>query len=146
MTSANPDGVIRAIRGAVMASGITPGEIDLINGHLTATIFDPREVENWRRALELQHEDFPLINSTKSMIGHSLGAAGGMECIASLLQVHKGFVHPSINCEDRHPELEWLGERVPTQAREQDLRIVAKSSFGFGDVNAVVIFKKWEEA
>jgi 3-oxoacyl-(acyl-carrier-protein) synthase len=79
------------------------------------------------------------------MIGHALGAAGGIECVATALMVHRGFVHPSINCEDVHPEIEAYAGSIPQELREApDLRTAVKAGFGFGDVNAYVVFRKWE--
>jgi 3-oxoacyl-(acyl-carrier-protein) synthase len=101
------------------------------------------EVGNWLSALELPAERFPLINSTKSMIGHALGAAGAVECIATVLQLHEGFVHPSINSEDLHPDIVKIAASIPREAKNKAIQVAAKSSFGFGDVNSCVIFKKW---
>ena len=117
MTAPNPVGVRRCIRQAVEDAGIDPGEIDAINGHLTATGADAREVDSWAKALERSPEDFPPITSTKSMIGHGLGAAGGMESVACILMLTGGFVHPSLNCEDVHPEIEAYAARSPHCAR-----------------------------
>ena len=75
MTAPNPEGVQRCIRDAVAHSAIDPDEVDAINGHLTATGADPREVASWAKALERTPDTFPAITSTKSMIGHSLGMA-----------------------------------------------------------------------
>ncbi|MGH7804294.1 MAG: beta-ketoacyl-[acyl-carrier-protein] synthase family protein, partial [Candidatus Binatia bacterium] len=105
MTAPNPSGVVRCVRQAIGDAGIAPKEIDAISGHLTATGADPREVESWAKALEVKPEDFPPIVSTKSMIGHALGAAGAIESVAAVLMVARGFLHPSINCEDIHPEI-----------------------------------------
>jgi 3-oxoacyl-(acyl-carrier-protein) synthase len=147
MTAPNPEGVQRCIRSAVADAGISPDEIDAINGHLTATFADPSEVGNWSQALGRGPADFPYINSTKSMIGHCLGAAGAVESAAVVLQLQKGFLHPSINCEDVHPGIEPFAEKIPQRAMEYpELKIIAKASFGFGDVNSCLIFKKWEEA
>ncbi|MEN6360241.1 MAG: beta-ketoacyl-[acyl-carrier-protein] synthase family protein, partial [Smithella sp.] len=99
MTAPNPEGVKRCIRAAVADAGIDPGRVDAINGHLTATYADPMEVKNWAEALERTPENFPYINATKSLIGHCLGAAGAIESVASVLQVYRGFIHPSINSE-----------------------------------------------
>ena len=106
MTAPNSTGVQKCIRGAVADAGIKPSEVDAINGHLTATYADPHEVRNWAEALERTPESFPYINATKSLVGHCLGAAGAVECVAAVLQVYKGFLHPSVNCEDVHPEIE----------------------------------------
>ena len=87
----------------------------------------------------------PLIHSTKSLIGHTLGAAGGIECVASVLELHHGFVHGSLNCEDLHPGLDKYAGRIPHATVDvPGLRIMAKASFGFGDVNGCVIFRKFE--
>ncbi|MBK7580036.1 MAG: beta-ketoacyl-[acyl-carrier-protein] synthase family protein [Myxococcales bacterium] len=146
MTAPNPESVQRCIRGAVAMAGVQARDIELINGHLTATFADPHEVENWRAALGVKAGELPLIQSTKSLIGHALGAAGGIECVASVLQVARGFAHGSINCEDLHPGLEPFASRVVHQTREMpELSVVAKASFGFGDVNGCVIFKKYSE-
>ena len=143
MTAPNPISVQRCLRGALDMSDIEAREIGAINGHLTATFADPHEVDNWSKALQLAPADMPWIHSTKSLIGHSLGAAGGLECVASVLELHHGFVHPSVNCEDLHPELEPYASRIPHEAIDvPDLAVVAKASFGFGDVNGCVIFRK----
>ena len=87
MTAPNPHGVQRCIRQAVKNAGISPDDIDTINGHLTATYADPHEIKNWSKALEREPDNFPYINSTKSMIGHCLGAAGAIETIATVLEI-----------------------------------------------------------
>ncbi len=145
MTAPNPWGVQRCIKGAIKDAGITADEIDAINGHLTATFADPGEVKNWSVALGRGPECFPYINSTKSMIGHCLGAAGAIETVAAVLELFKGFIHPSINCEDIHPEIKPFTERVAqTRIDYPEMRTVAKASFGFGDVNSCIILRKWE--
>ena len=147
MTAPNPTGVQRCIREAIDDAGIAAAEIDLINGHLTATGADPREVENWSVALERAPDEFPLINSTKSMIGHGLGAAGALESVACLLMLRGGYVHPSINCEDVHPEIEPFAGSIPHEARDLPaFSTIIKSGFGFGDVNACLVFRKWADA
>ncbi|ABC78868.1 beta-ketoacyl-[acyl-carrier-protein] synthase family protein [Syntrophus aciditrophicus] len=146
MTAPNPEGVKRCVRSAIADAGISSMDVDAINGHLTATFADPYEVRNWAGALDREPDNFPYINSTKSMIGHCLGAAGAVECVAVVLQLHKGFLHPSVNCTDVHPEIESFSKSIPHQALEcPDVKIIAKAGFGFGDVNSCLIFKKWEE-
>lgn len=146
ITAPNPEGVKRCIKGALADSGIDAGQIDAINGHLTATYADPVEVQNWSVALGRAPENFPYINATKSMVGHCLGAAGAIECVASVLQIYGGFVHPSLNCEDLHPDIVPFAKCVPQTVIEYpDLKVVAKAGFGFGDVNSCLIFRKWEK-
>lgn len=143
MTAANNEAVVRCIRGAIKNSGISSSDIDVINGHLTATSRDSIEIANWTMALERNKENFPLINSLKGMTGHCLSASGSIECVASVLQLHKNFIFGNVNCEDLHPDIANLisSKSVPTKTIEQPVQILAKASFGFGDVNAVVIFK-----
>lgn len=145
ITAPNPEGVRRCIRGALTDAGVEPDEIDAINGHLTATYADPMEVKNWSTALGRGPENFPWINSTKSMVGHCLGAAGAIECVAAVLQLVKGFIHPSLNCEDLHPEIEPFAAHIPHgQVECPEIRTIAKAGFGFGDVNSCLIFRKWD--
>lgn len=146
MTAPNPEGVKKCIRAAVADAGINPAEIDAINGHLTATFADPYEVKNWACALNRTPDNFPYINSTKSLIGHCLGAAGAIESVATVIQLYKGFLHPSVNSEDVHPDIEPFAGKIPQKCMEYpEIKIFAKAGFGFGDVNSCLIFKKWEE-
>lgn len=146
MTAPAPHGVIRCIKKALERAQIQPKDIDLINGHLTGTFADPHEIRNWQAALELPAEQFPLIQSTKSMIGHGLGAAGGMECVASILQLNQGFIHGSLNSEDLHPDLTSFRAKIPMQTQFRNIQIIAKAGFGFGDVNSCLIFKKYKDS
>ena len=145
MTAPNAAGVVRCIREAIRDADISPDEIDAVNGHLSATFADPHEINNWSKALERGPSDFPFINATKSLIGHCLGAAGAIETVAAVIQLHNGFLHPSINCEDIHPELLPFSDKI-VQSRKDcpALKVLAKASFGFGDVNGCLILKKWE--
>lgn len=146
MTAPNADAVQRCITAAVKDSNINANDIDLINGHLTATIKDPDEIENWIKALELERESFPYIQSTKSLIGHCLAAAGAIESVASIIQLKDGFIAPTINCEDVHSNILKLidEDKIPKKLIQKDLNLIAKASFGFGDVNACVIFEKYK--
>jgi 3-oxoacyl-(acyl-carrier-protein) synthase len=144
MTAPNRISVQRCIQAAVENAGISPEQIDVISGHLTATMADPIEVNNWSEALGRGPKSFPLINSTKSMIGHCLGAAGSIEAVAAVLQLQGGFVHGSINCTDLHEKVQPFAESVVHETIERNIGIIAKASFGFGDVNSCLIFKKWQ--
>ncbi|MGA3206972.1 MAG: beta-ketoacyl-[acyl-carrier-protein] synthase family protein [Syntrophales bacterium] len=144
ITAPNPEGVKRCIKAAISDACIVPGDIDAINGHLTATFADPYEVKNWSQALERGPANFPYINSTKSMVGHCLGAAGAIESVAVVLQLYKGFLHPSVNCEDIHPDIAEFADKVPQKCMDYpELNIIAKAGFGFGDVNSCLLFKRW---
>ncbi|MCX2454069.1 beta-ketoacyl-[acyl-carrier-protein] synthase family protein [Pedobacter sp. PLR] len=144
MTAPNAMAVQRCIRTAIQNAGIQASDIDFINGHLTATSKDSLEIQNWCEALQRSGENFPFINSLKSMVGHCLSAAGSIECVASLLQMQHDFIAPNLNCEDLNPEITALisSSRIPQKASPHPIRILAKASFGFGDVNACIIFKK----
>ena len=146
MTAPNSTAVQRCITTAIHNSGITAHDIDAINGHLTATTKDSLEIENWTKALNRKGNDFPYINSLKSMTGHCLSAAGSVESIAAVLQLHEGFIFGNTNCEDLHPEISALIDpsRVPLKTIDTNPNIIAKASFGFGDVNACILFKKFQ--
>jgi 3-oxoacyl-(acyl-carrier-protein) synthase len=145
MTAPNPIAVQKCIENAIENAGISANDIDVINGHLTATSKDSLEIENWTKALNRSRDNFPFINSLKSMVGHCLSAAGSIESVASILQIHHNFIFSNINCEDLNPEITNLIDesRIPQKLIEKDVNIVAKASFGFGDVNGCVIFKKY---
>lgn len=145
MTSASNEAVERCISVALENSNVSGNEIDVINGHLTATNRDSTEIKNWVKALKRRKSEFPYINSLKGMTGHCLSASGSIECVASVLQLHHDFLFPNVNCEDIHPEiLESIDEeKIPRQKTGKKINILAKASFGFGDVNAVCILKKY---
>jgi len=144
MTAPNPIAVQRCIKNALLDAGVNAASVDSINGHLTATSKDGLEIRNWSEALGRSGADFPYINSLKSMTGHCLSAAGSIESVAAILELHHGFLFPNLNCEDLHPEITALisEDRIPRKIITTDLNIIAKASFGFGDVNACLIFKK----
>jgi 3-oxoacyl-(acyl-carrier-protein) synthase len=146
MTAPNSVAVQKCIVDALDNAGISANEIDAINGHLTATSKDSLEIKNWCEALNRKGTDFPFINSLKSMVGHCLSAAGSVESVASVLQIYHGFVFPNRNCEDLNPEITGLinESKIPQNRIEKEITIVAKASFGFGDVNGCVIFKKYK--
>ena len=146
MTAPNSTAVQRCITEAVKDAQISADDIDVINGHLTATTKDCLEIQNWATALGRKGKDFPYINSLKSMTGHCLSGAGSIECVASILQMHEEFIFPNINCDDLHPEIAALvdGTKIPVQKLDHKVNVLAKASFGFGDVNACIIFKKYK--
>jgi 3-oxoacyl-(acyl-carrier-protein) synthase len=146
MTAPNATAVQKCIQDAVKYAKISANDIDAINGHLTATSKDALEINNWAKALQRKGANFPYINSLKSMVGHCLSAAGSIESVASILQLHQGFIFPNINCEDLNPEiLDCIdSSAIPQRLLKKEINIIAKASFGFGDVNGCVIFKKYQ--
>ncbi len=145
MTAPNPVSVQKNIMSSLELAGLDGQDIDYINGHLTATFADAVEINNWSKALNRKDNTLPFINSTKSLIGHGLGAAGSMECVATILQLQKGFLHKSLNCEDLHEKINSQHEEsIVRETKKIDLQIAMKASFGFGDVNGSLIVKKWD--
>ncbi len=146
MTAPNSVAVQKCIIDALKDSNINPNEIDAINGHLTATSKDSIEIQNWCEALGRKGNDFPYINSLKSMVGHCLSGAGSVESVATVLQIYNDFIFPNTNCEDLKDEIKALisEDKIPQQVLHKELNIVVKASFGFGDVNGCVIFKKYK--
>ena len=147
MTAPNSIAVQRCIRNAVCNAGISPTAIDVINGHLTATTKDALEIENWSIALGRKDTDFPYINSFKGMIGHCLAAAGSIECVGAILQFQEGCVYGNMNCEDLNSAITAVisAHKIPRKTITYQPKIIAKASFGFGDVNACVIFKAFND-
>ncbi len=146
MTAPNSMAVQRCITNAISNSGISANAIDAINGHLTATSKDALEVQNWSSALDRSGSDFPYINSFKGAMGHCLAAAGSMESVAAILQFQEKAIFKNINCDDLHPEIVKVisEDSIPRKTIPFSPKIIAKASFGFGDVNACVIFKSVE--
>ena len=145
MTAPNSEAVQKCIMDALKDANIKGTEIDAINGHLTATVKDSTEIESWTKALGREGKDFPVINSLKSMVGHCLAASASIENVATVLQLKHQFIFPNLNCEVIHPEILKLisKEKIPTKTTAKKLNIIAKASFGFGDVNGCIIFKKY---
>jgi 3-oxoacyl-(acyl-carrier-protein) synthase len=146
MTAPGAEGVTRCIKEAVAMANIDPESIDLVSGHLTATIADKMEIQNWVDALGRRGEGFPMVNSLKSMVGHCLSAAGSIEMVAAVLQMEHGFVHPNINLEDPNPEIiDLISENnLPTKMVNKEINVIAKANFGFGDVNTCLIISKYD--
>jgi 3-oxoacyl-(acyl-carrier-protein) synthase len=145
MTAPNPMGVQRCIRDALADARLEGAQVDAISGHLTATGADPKEVASWSAALGRGPREFPRITSTKSLIGHALGAAGAIESVAAVLMLNGGFVHASRNCEDVHPEIAPFAASIPHETCElPGLSVMMKAGFGFGDVNAALVLRNWQ--
>src|SRR5689334_10913840 len=137
------DAPARAVTIALRDAQIEPGDIDYVNAHGTSTqLNDAGETKALKIALG-QHAYKVAISSTKSMIGHLLGAAGAVEAIATLLTINRGVIHPTINYENRDPECDL--DYVPNTARRKDVNIAISNGFGFGGHNAVVVLGRYEE-
>lgn len=145
MTEPHPEGrgVARCIKMALEASGVAAADIGYMNTHGTSTpAGDMAEVGAIRKAFDGKTDGL-VINSTKSMLGHCLGAAAGLEAVVTIQALRHQKVHPTINLED---PADGFDLKAPTEALElPDLKYAASNSFGFGGHNSCVIFKKWEE-
>lgn len=138
----NPDGVgaAQAMRVALQDAGLRPQDIDYINAHATSTpVGDPMESQAIRDVFG-EHTDRLAVSSTKSMIGHTLGATGALETICCVLAVQRDVVPPTINFE--FPDPECVIDCVPNVARRMEVKAALNNSFGFGGHNAVVVVKK----
>lgn len=145
MTAPNHETVIRCIREAMADAEVTSPEIDLISGHLTSTGGDPNEIKNWSKALNLTGKDFPFINTPKSMIGHAIAGAGSVELVANVIQINENFIHGNLNVEEIHPEILKLIDPacIPAKSIEKEVNTIIKANFGFGDLNCVLILRKY---
>jgi 3-oxoacyl-[acyl-carrier-protein] synthase II len=135
-------GAALSMQRALDDAALAPEEIDYINAHGTSTpLNDPMETRAIRTALG-KHAYKVAISSTKSMIGHLMGAAGAVEAIACVKSLETGTIHPTANLETPDPECDL--DYVPLRARHTTPRVALSNSFGFGGHNATVIFRKWE--
>src|SRR6184192_2194587 len=133
----------KAVTLALKDAGIDASQVDYVNAHGTSTqLNDAGETKALKIALG-EHARKVAISSTKSMLGHLLGAAGAVEAIATLLTINRGIIHPTINYENADPDCDL--DYVPNQARRHDVRIAISNGFGFGGHNAVVVLARYEE-
>ncbi|WP_082112240.1 beta-ketoacyl-ACP synthase II [Paenibacillus sp. DMB20] len=141
ITEPDPDGAARCMKMAIRDAGIRPEDIDYINAHGTSTpVGDRSETAAVKMALG-DHAYKVAVSSTKSMTGHLLGAAGGVEAIICALSLKNQIIAPTINLEDQDPECDL--DYVPNEPRKAELDVVMSNSFGFGGHNATIILKKF---
>lgn len=142
MTDPDPDGAARCMSKAMKDAGIDPSEVDYINAHGTSTpIGDKSETQAIKIALG-DHAYHVAVSSTKSMTGHLLGAAGGVEAVICGLAIKHGMIPPTINIDNQDPECDL--DYVPNVPRQADLKVVMSNSFGFGGHNATIVLKKYD--
>jgi len=144
MTAPSPDGegAAKCMEMALYDAGINPSQIDYINAHGTSTpLNDISETKAIKKVFK-EHAYRLMISSTKSMTGHLLGGAGGLEAVITVLSLYEGIVPPTINLEEPDPECDL--DYVPNQARKANIKIALSNAFGFGGTNACLVFKKWE--
>ncbi|MEK7855056.1 MAG: beta-ketoacyl-ACP synthase II [Acidobacteriota bacterium] len=136
-------GAIRVMQRAIKDAGITPEQIGYINAHGTSTPYNDKFESMAIRKVMGDHADTVAVSSTKSMTGHALGAAGGIEAVFSVLAIHEKKLPPTINYEFPDPECDL--DYIPNTAREAEVEYALSNSFGFGGTNACLIFKRYAE-
>ena len=136
------EGAARAMRNAISDANISPDAIDYINAHGTSTPYNDKFETMAIKTVFGNHINKLLVSSTKSMTGHLLGAAGGVEAIACILSIKEHYVPPTINYETPDPECDL--DYVPNVGREKTVKFALSNSLGFGGHNATIIIKKFE--
>ena len=143
ITTPATDGPVRCMRMALRHAGMNPDDIDYLNAHGTSTsVGDANEVKAIREVFG-EHAKKLVVNSTKSMTGHLLGGAGGIESVFSVMAVAQQVSPPTINLDQVDPECEGI-DFCANQARKMTIRAAMKNSFGFGGTNSTVIYKRYE--
>jgi len=138
------EGAKACMEAAIWSAGLQPQEIDYINAHATSTpAGDASEAEAIKQVFAGVAKK-PVVSSTKSLTGHTLGAAGAIEAVFTCLAIQNSFIPPTINLKNVDPVASEL-DLCPNIARPAELRYAMSNSFGFGGTNACLIFKKWEE-
>lgn len=137
----NGEGAQRAMRNALESARISPLEVDYINAHGTSTPLNDKYETQAIKGVFKDHAQKLKISSTKSMTGHLLGAAGGVEAVFSVMAITNSIMPPTINLHNPDPECDL--DYIPNEARAGDVNVAMSNSFGFGGANAVVIFKKY---
>ena len=142
LTAPSPggEGAARCMQMALDTAGLNPEDVDYINAHGTSTPFNDLYETMAIKSVFGDHARKLMISSTKSMTGHLLGAAGGVEAIFSLLAISRGVVPPTINYTEPDPECDL--DYVPNEARQSDLKVAISNSLGFGGTNATILFRK----
>jgi 3-oxoacyl-[acyl-carrier-protein] synthase II len=140
--SEDGDGARRVMAMAVRKAGIAPSDVDYINAHGTSTPYNDKLETLAIRNCFGEHADKLAISSTKSMTGHLLGGAGGLEAGITALAVHNQVAPPTINLDDPDPECDL--DYVPHQSRKMPIRYALSNSFGFGGTNAALLFTRFE--
>lgn len=142
MTEPDPDGAARCMSKAIKDAGIQPEDVQYINAHGTSTpVGDKSETVAIKKTFG-DHAYKLAVSSTKSMTGHLLGAAGGVEAVILGLTLQNGVIPPTANLDNQDPELDL--DYVPNTPRNADVKVALSNSFGFGGHNATIIMRKYE--
>lgn len=135
------------VQGAILASGIRIHEIDLVNGYFPGNLqVDAKELAVLESVFGTSGAgpNLPLLNATKSLVGHTISASGAIESVGTALQISKSFVHGSLNTEDLSPPFKKYRTQIPAKTLQRELNTVLKLVFAYGGANAAVIFKKYK--
>jgi 3-oxoacyl-[acyl-carrier-protein] synthase II len=144
LPAAGGAGAVRAIRRALEKAHLSVDDVTMVNAHATSTPEgDPRELEAMH-TLFGERAGQVSITANKSMIGHTLGAAGAIEAIATIMSIRTGIVPPTINLEDPDETAAGL-DLTPGKARRREIEVAVSNSFGFGGQNSAVVFRRWNE-
>ena len=137
------EGAARAIQMALRDAMVEPEQVDFVNAHAASTpLGDAAETQAIKLALGEEHARSIPVNSTKSMIGHTMGAAGAIETIATVLSIRDGRAHPTINQDVADPDCDL--DYVPNEARDVEINVALKNSFGLGGQNACLVIGRWD--
>ena len=139
--SAGGEGAIRAMKNAVLDANLSLNDVDYINAHGTSTPFNDKTESAAITSLFGEHAQKLKVSSTKSMIGHALGASGALEAVACILAINHNILPPTINYKDSDPECNL--DYVPNNSQKSEVNIAMSNSFGFGGHNGVILLKKW---
>lgn len=144
MTAPDPEGcgAANSMREALADAGLEPGAVDYINAHATSTPLGDKAETTAIKNVFGPHAYRMAVSSTKSMTGHLLGAAGGLEAMVCVMAIQRGIIPPTINYEQPDPECDL--DYVPNVARKAGVSVALSNSFGFGGHNATLVFKKYQ--
>jgi 3-oxoacyl-(acyl-carrier-protein) synthase len=137
------DGQTRTMSRLLQRSGVAPEEIDFVSAHATSTpLGDATEISSIKQVFG-KHAQKLKINAPKSMLGHTCWSAPAVETVAAILQMNRGWLHPSINIENLDPEIDL--DVCANRATKHDVRVLMKNSFGFGGINCCALLRRYDD-
>jgi 3-oxoacyl-[acyl-carrier-protein] synthase II len=136
-------GAVRAARRAMEKAGVAPEEIDHVNAHATSTPEGDKAELQAIRTIFGEHASKVAVTANKSMLGHTLGAAGAIEAIATIQAMRHSCIPPTVNLDDPDPAAEGL-DLTPRTAASREVRLAISNSFGFGGQNTALLFRRWD--
>src|ERR1035437_5695387 len=144
LPAAGGAGAVRAIRRALEKAGLSVDDVEMVNAHATSTPEgDPRELEAIK-TLFGERAGEVSVTANKSMLGHTLGAAGAIEAISTIMSIRTGIIPPTINLSDPDPAAAGL-DLTPNKARQREIDVAVSNSFGFGGQNSALVIRRWAE-